>query len=198
MRAIYLNLDPYLAAFAAWLKANPPLDPETGERATPPPTFAPLTLAVTIPLGETAAILWACEGHSSETEPNFNKISVDGQTIYVIAAAPGAEVIGNAIAFDQTLGLSALAPGMKYAVKPVNGDSAEIEVSISSDDFDLPVFTLTVLVRREQASGPVDLVDFTPPASAIAAGTDLKGCKFDGNEIVAAKTTGALSAPAGA
>ena len=164
MKAIYINLDPYLQAFADWLNAGKP---------GTAPCFDPLPLAVTIPLGETAAILWTCEGDSAETEPNFNTISVDGQTIYVLATAPGAEVIGNAIAFNQTPGLSALAPGMKYAVKPVDGDSAKIEVSIGNDDLDLPVFAIPVLVRRETASGPVDLVDFTPPAAAPSA-ADIK------------------------
>lgn len=189
MKAIYINFDPYLQAFADWLNAGKP---------GPAPSFQPLPLAVTIPLGESAAILWACEGDYADAEPNFNTVTVDGQTIYLLATSPNAETIGDAVAFNQTLGLSSLAPSAKYAVKAVTGDSTEIVVSISSDDFDLPVIPFTVLVRREQASGPVDLVDFTPPAAAIAAGTDLKGTKFNGNEIVAAAGTGALSAPAGA
>jgi hypothetical protein len=84
---------------------------------------------------------------------------------------------------------------MKYAVAKFSGGPVKIYIADGSGN-DLVAVTVPVLVRREQASGPVDLVDFTPPAAAIAAGTDLNGCTFDGNAIEAAADTGVLSAPA--
>ena len=47
MKAIYINLDPYLQAVADWLNAG-----ATGTA----PSFDPLPVAVTIPAGQTACI----------------------------------------------------------------------------------------------------------------------------------------------
>jgi hypothetical protein len=89
---------------------------------------------------------------------------------------------------------------MEYAVGAETGNFTLFVEIMDLDTEEQEEFTVAipVIVNRETASGPVDLVDFTPPASAIAAGTDLKGATFGGNEIVAAAETGALSAPAGA
>ena len=192
MKAIYLNLDPYLAAFAAWFKgAN--VDPDTGVPQTPPPTFNPLPLAVTIPLGESAAIYLPGSGEAEE-EPNENTTTVDGETVFFVTVADA--IPADALAVKVTPGFSALAPSAKYWIEAVSGD-VSASVKIKDEYGNETIIPFTVLVRREQAQGPVDLVDFTPPAAAIAAGTDLKGATFDGNEIVADETTGALSAPAG-
>ena len=189
MKAIYINIDPMLAAFAAWLK---------GGKVGPAPTFAPLPLAVTIPLGESAAIFCPSGGEKTwEPIDGRNAVTVDGQTI---SFWQDAEYIPeDAIAIKVQPGLSALAPDAKYWVQAVTGDTT-VTIGIEYDDgaADPIYFSIPVLVRREQAQGQVDLVDFTPPAAALAAGTDLKGTKFNGNEIVAAAGTGALSAPAGA
>jgi hypothetical protein len=186
MKAIYINLDPYLAAFAAWLK---------GGKVGDAPTFNPLPLAVTIPLGESAAIYLEKAWVAEDGDYTTDDLTIDGVTVGVSAYA--GDDPGDALARDVVPGLSALAPAAKYAVVPVMGD-ASVQVYINDGDVDVGEIRFAVLVRRETASGPVDLVDFTPPASAIAAGTDLKGATFGGNEIVAAETTGALSAPAGA
>lgn len=180
MKAIYINLDPYLAAYAAWLK---------GGKSGPAPTSPSVPLAVTIPTATDVALLIPAD----ETEGDDLVITVDGKTVYLLSAVDSAT--------DTYLGavdLSAYS-GITYWTRPVTGSSVAITLYVASDDSqsDMIAFAFTVLVRRETASGPVDLIDFTPPASAIAAGTDLKGTKFDGNEIVADESTGALSAPAG-
>ena len=185
MKAIYINIDPYLAAFAAWLK---------GGKVGPKPDFQPLPLAVTIPLGESAAIYLEKAWVAEDEDFGPDLLTIDGVTVGVNVGMTGE---GDALARDVVPGLSALAPAAKYEVVPVTGD-ASVQVYINDGESDVGEIHFTVLVRREQSSGPVDLVDFTPPAAAIAAGTDLKGTKFNGNEIVAAAGTGALSAPAGA
>jgi hypothetical protein len=183
MRAIYINLDPYIAAFAAWIK---------GGKSGDAPTFDPLPLAVTLPLGESAAIYLEKAWVAEDEDYGPDMLTIDGTTVGVTASIAGE---GDALARDVVPGISALAPSAKYAVLPVAGD-ASVLVYINDGESDVGEIRFTVLVRREQSSGPVDLVDFTPPAAAIAAGTDLKGCTFDGNAIEAAADTGVLSAPA--
>lgn len=165
MKAIYINLDPYLAAFAAWLKANP-VDPDTGKRATPAPTFQPLPLAVTIPLGESAAIYLEKEWSAEDEDYAVDFLTIDGVTVGVSVGMTGE---GDALARDVVPGLSALAPAAKYAILPVMGN-ASVRVYINDTENDVGEINFTVLVRRETASGPVDLVDFTPPAAPSAAG----------------------------
>ena len=192
MKAIYINIDPYLKAVADWLNAG-----ATGTA----PCFDPLPVAVTIPLGETACIYCPSSGEA-ETDPIDapNSVTVDGKTLYFAqTAADGIPV--DAIAVKVAPGLSALAPSAKYWVEGVTGDtSATFYVTDGDVLGDAPIyFTVPVLVRRETASGPVDLVDFTPPISLSGvsfAGVDIEGAEFDGNEIVADADTGALSAPA--
>ena len=182
MKAVYINLDPYLAAFAAWIK---------GGKVGDAPTFDPLPLAVTVPLGESAAIYlekaWVAE--DEDFGPDF--LTIDGTTIGVAASITGE---GDALARDAVPGISALAPSAKYAVVPVAGD-ASVLVYINDGESDVGEIRFTVLVRRETASGPVDLVDFTPPASApsaadiksalVAAGEGaLAGVKLDGAILV--------------
>lgn len=194
MKAIYINIDPYLAAFAAWLK---------GGKSGPAPTGPSVPLSVTVPLGETPCIYLPAQsaenpaGKIAKDDPSADwdtvDVVIDGETI-TVATDPVSS--GDLIDSALVPGLSSLAPALKYAAAKFTGDSVKIYLKGAGEtsDHEIP---FTVLVRREQAQGPVDLVDFTPPAAAIAAGTDLKGATFDGNEIVAAETTGALSAPAG-
>lgn len=193
MKAIYINLDPYLAAFAAWLK---------GGKVGTKPDFQPLPLAVTVPLGTDVAIYIPCDSASDPGNPiiddgdvDLSSVTVDGQT-FMVGKDPGfSNIIESAISLPFS---SAATSGPTYAAVRFAGASYSANITLQGDsDANSTTIPFTVLVRRETASGPVDLVDFTPPASAIAAGTDLKGTKFDGNEIVADESTGALSAPAG-
>jgi hypothetical protein len=189
MKAIYINLDPYIAAFAAWLK---------GGKSGPAPSFQPLPLAVTVSLGQDVAVYLErnFEGVVDGADDfSADQLTVDGQSFGVDARL--SDETAPSIAHDLVLGFSQVAPSAKYSVLAIS-DSVSVVVKFYDDDNEDYPIIFPVLVRRETASGPVDLVDFTPPASAIAAGTDLKGATFDGNEIVAAAGTGALSAPAGA
>lgn len=156
MKAIYINLDPYLQAAADWLNAGKP---------GTAPSFNPLPLAVTIPLGETAAIYWAASGEADES-PEALSVTVDGQSLDLFGGdITAGEWPEGTIATNVEPGLSSLAPSAKYAVVPVSEDSVKYDVSIGQGDFEIR-FVFTVLVRRETASGPVDLVEFTPPAAA--------------------------------
>lgn len=186
MKAIYLNIDPYLAAFAAWLK---------GGKVGTKPDFQPLPLAVTVPLGESAAIYLEEAWVAEDEDFGYDYLTIDGVTVGVSSDMAGS---GDDLARDVVPGLSALAPAAKYAVFPVTGDAA-VHVYINDGEDDVGEIRFTILVRRETASGPVDLVDFTPPLSLAGvsfAGVDIEGAEFDGNEIVADESTGALSAPA--
>ncbi|MBQ1429139.1 MAG: hypothetical protein IIZ06_05670 [Kiritimatiellae bacterium] len=188
MKAICINIDPYLQAVADWLNAGKP---------GTAPSFDPLPVAVTIPLGEDVAIY--CPGTQDGDSAYFD---VGGEEI-AVTGSDAFDPTGTNIADNVSPRFSAYpAPAdatQKYCVVAVAGDSVTGSVEIQADNGDVVItIAFTVLVRRETASGPVDLVDFTSPAAAIAAGTDLKGTKFNGNEIVAAAGTGALSAPAGA
>ena len=189
MKAIYINIDQYLQAVADWLNAGHP---------GTVPSFNPLPLAVTIPLGETAGIYIVADAADAESVCESQTVTVNGQTLYVLTVGTDETGVPTAIAFNEVPGFSPVDPSIKYAVLPVTGSSIKTAISIVDAEDNKVTIPFAVLVRREQASGPVDLVDFTPPAAAIAAGTDLKGTKFNGNEIVAAAGTGALSAPAGA
>ena len=182
MKAIYINIDPYIAAFAAWVKSG-----EVG----PAPHFDPLPLAVTIPLGESAAIFKEAAVDSDDWAYVWS--TVDGVSIGVKAVTSSDPTPGEAgvIASDVVPGLSAITPSAKYGVFTVSGDTT-VTVYFNDGDIDYPV-VFTVLVRRETASGPVDLVDFTPPSSAadirsalVAAGDGaLKGVSLGGAIIIA-------------
>ena len=170
MKAIYINLDPYLAAFAAWI---------AGGKVGPAPSFDPIPLAVTIPLGETAAIF--AVGDTTGQGAGF---LVDGVDLYANAAAQGnppEPSIGESVLqADYAAGLSAFPAGTTvdsqlYQIFTVSGETANQTVIIvdAQEDDVLATIPFTVLVRREQASGPVDLVDFVPPAAAPSA-ADIK------------------------
>lgn len=160
MKAIYLNLDPYLATFAAWLKAGKPGDA---------PTFNPLPLAVTVPLGETAAIYINGHREGTDPDPSMEYLTVDGQTVGVFCTVAS----GDTIATEVVPALSAIIPGAHYDVRAVTGNSVSVTAFLADDEGNETPIPFPVLVRREQASGPVDLVDFTPPAAAPSA-ADIK------------------------
>ena len=188
MKAIYINLDPYLAAFAAW---QGPDDTPVGPG--PAPSFDPLPLAVTIPLGESVAI--AIENNSIDDE---NKVVVDGVDLYVKATAATTPQ-SDPIAQGVSLGLSAFS-GADYDIYPVSGDiSVVFEITSAPGDV-IGSIPFTVLVRREQPQGPVDLVDFTPPAAALTAAainTALGGSgAAEGQPLKGVSLTNATNAPA--
>jgi len=166
MKAIYINLDPYLAAFAAWLK---------GGKSGPAPSFNPLPLAVTVPLGETACIYLPAQsaenpaGKIAQDDPGADwdtvDVVIDGETI-TVATDPVSS--GDLIDSALVPGLSVAAPAMKYAAAKFTGGPVKIYLKGAGEASDHEV-PFAVLVRRETASGPVDLVDFTPPAAALSA-----------------------------
>lgn len=166
MKAIYINLDPYLAAFAAWLK---------GGKVGTKPDFQPLPLAVTIPLGEDVAVY--CPGGNPSGEPA--SFVIGDYCFTAIATGDWDPSSGENIASNVAPGLSKY-DGIEdypqvYSVKAVSGSEISITINIretETEHFDVFI-PFTVLVRRETASGPVDLVDFTPPAAAPSA-SDIK------------------------
>jgi hypothetical protein len=191
MKAIYLNIDPYLQAVADWLNAGKP---------GTAPSFDPLPVAVTIPLGE-SAVFFMQTGTFADGAAAINPW---GDNDLDWNVGPSSSISDDSIPGEGTGGeasgvaLSSILQSQKtYWGHVGNLDSFNAIVRIADDKGNNLIYiTFPVLVRRETASGPVDLVDFTPPAAAIAAGTDLKGCTFDGNAIEAAADTGVLSAPA--
>ena len=189
MKAIYINLDPFVAAARGYI---------AGDTATPPVFQDQLPLAITVPAGQSAALVCQTEA------------TVDGGTQPVpfaswTATVGGDSILSNALSSDYAPAMSGEFVTETASVYAVPATAAEINIAVTLTDgadenpktVALPAFT--VLVRREQASGPVDLVDFTPPVSLSGvsfAGVDIEGAEFDGNEIVADADTGALSAPA--
>lgn len=215
MKAIYINLDPYLAAFAAWLKANP-ADPDTGERATPPPSFDPLPLAVTVPMGQSVGII-VPGGNIVGGISALSAYSVDGITVAASldpneSTMPDPPAGESVITNDFGAGYTAYATeNTVNSVFSVSGESAAQTVYFfDEDDASLGSITFTILVRRETASGPVDLVDFAPPAAAPSAadiksalvaagdgalaGVDIKGTKWEDEFLtVAAADSGDIN-----
>jgi len=167
MKAIYLNIDPYLQAVADWLNAGKP---------GTAPCFDPLPVAVTIPLGE-SAVVYLNNATTDAEENDADTATIDGQTVYLCVYPDGGSAMpeGEVIALGVVPGLSAVAPSAKYAVVPwaawesENGAKVEFWIGEENDPTTAIHVTIPVLVRRETASGPVDLVDFTPPAAAPSA-----------------------------
>lgn len=162
MKAVYINLDPYLQAFADWLNAGKPGDA---------PKFDPLPLAVTIPLGQDVVLLSQGDIYTGDT----NVYTVDGQSVWAGFTSatgvvnPGDEDSAIARHFSRFV-----ASVEKYYPIQLTSDSPTLSIAISEAGGDnASVVTFAVLVRREPASGPVDLVDFTPPAAAPSA-ADIK------------------------
>ena len=196
MKAIYINLDPYLQAFADWHNGTT-FDSE-GIPATPPPAFNPLPLAVTIPLGESAAVLLPVKDGLSGA--NLCEATVSGVAIkYAIANKPSG--LGSEIEKNYTPGFSVLDADAKNSVVAIPANVSEFlaEATIIDEYENEDTVKIKVLVRRETASGPVDLSAYTAPISLASmdfTGVDILGATFEGNEIVANESTGVLSAPA--
>ena len=163
MKAIYINLDPFVAAARGYI---------AGDTATPPVFQDQLPLAVTVPAGQSAALVCQTEA------------TVDGGTQPVpfatwTATVGGESILSNALSSDYAPGMSGEFVTETASVYAVPATAKEINITVTLTDgadenpktVALPAFT--VLVRRETASGPVDLVDFTPPAAAPSA-ADIK------------------------
>jgi hypothetical protein len=194
MKAIYINIDEYIQPVVDWIK---------GGRIGPiPKPGYVLPVSVTIPLGQSAAVFAPGKWAPEEEYGEVIVCSVDGDRISARAVPSNVPEPEESTPIDYGCvpGFSKIGPEMEYAVWAETGNfTLFVEImDLDTDEQEEFTVAIPVIVNRETASGPVDLVDFTPPASAIAAGTDLKGATFDGNEIVAAAETGALSAPAGA
>lgn len=181
MKAIYINLDPYVRAARAYV---------AGETDTPP-RIVPLALplSVVVPAGEDAALLCQTEATAaSGTQPlPFATWSVSPS-------------LGDPVRTGLSLHLSeefVAETAAAYAI-PQGAASVVATVTLTDGDAEDPrtveLPPITVLVRRERAQGPVDLVDMQAPPDM--AGVDLAGATFGGSAIVADETTGALSAPA--
>ena len=163
MKAIYINLDPFVAAARDYI---------AGDTATPPVFQDQLPLAITVPAGQSAALVCQTEA------------TVDGGTQPVpfatwTATVGGDSILSNALSSDYAPGMSGEFVAETASVYAVPATAKEINIAVTLTDgadnnpktVALPAFT--ILVRRETASGPVDLVDFTPPAAAPSA-ADIK------------------------
>ena len=210
MKAIYINLDPYLAEIADWLNAGKP---------GTAPKFVPLPLAVTVPLGESACIF--CLGNTDGEGALF---IVGDQRIIAMNTGdldPSGE--GPFLATGVKPGFSIYptdpedSRDVQYSVFAVDGSSVSASFKITDEDDSFVVaFSIPVLVRREQAQGPVDLVDFTPPAASGSAfiadqcgfesalreasfsGVSLSGANTSDLNLSGADASGLLLAPANA
>lgn len=186
MKAIYINLDPFVAAARGYI---------AGDTATPPVFQDQLPLAITVHAGQSAALVCQTEA------------TVDGGTqpvpfAYWTATVGGDSILSNALSSDYAPAMSGEFVTETASVYAVPATAKEINITVTLTDgadenpktVALPAFT--VLVRRETASGPVDLVDFTPPLTATqintalggtgaAEGQPLKGVTLAGASIVA-------------
>ena len=167
MKAIYINLDPYLQAVPHCLNA-----PQPGTV----PHFDPLPLAVTIPLGETAVFFLQtgtfADGAAKINAWGDNDIGwTTNPSSIVDDTTPGSGTGGEA----SGVAFSSILQSQKTYWGHIGGaTSFGATASVwDSEDNEIAIIPFTVLVRREQASGPVDTVDFTPPAAAPSA-ADIK------------------------
>lgn len=148
MKAIYINLDAYLAPLVAWIKAG-----KVGDA----PKFSPLPLAVSVGLGESVGV-FAQSG------------TVSGAVASVSwSFSPS---LGDAIASSVSLGLSQILASESASVYAVTGDAFTATATItdvSSPTAGTYAIAFPVVVNRAKAQGPVDLVDFTPPSAVTAA-----------------------------
>lgn len=165
MKAIYINLDAAIAAVCAGRKIVQSI----------------LPLSVTIPAGQTAAV-YAQTGTAAKT------------------ADAGSAVTGITWTFSPSLGAaiaSGVAPGMSQvlasetaSVYAVSGDGFAATATIKNSDTTVGTFAVQVVVNRETLDGPVDLVDFTPPAAAPSAADIKSALVAAGNGALAGVSLG--------
>ena len=160
MKAIYLNLDDALRAVLA---GETPAQPQ-------------LPLAVTIPAGQTAAV-FAQTGTASKTADAGSAVTGITWTF-----SPS---LGDAVATGVAPGMSQVLASETASVYAVSGDGFIATATIKNGDTVLATVAITMVVNRETASGPVDLVDFTPPATAPTAAQIRSALVADGHEALA-------------
>jgi len=179
MKTIYINLDPYLRELIAWIK---------GGKVGDAPKFSPLPLAVTPPVGADVAV-YAQSG------------TVSGAIASVSwSFSPS---LGDAIAQNVAPGLSQVLASESASVYAVTGNRFVATATIT--DVTTPTagtyaIAFEVLVNRPAIDGPVDLVDFTPPAPAPTAAqinTALGGSgAAEGQPLKGVSLTNTTNAPA--
>ena len=170
MKAIYLNLDAAVRSVCAGRKVVQSI----------------LPLAVTIPAGQTAAV-YAQTGTAAKTDDAGSAV-----TGITWAFSPS---LGDAIATGVAPGMSQVLASETASVYAVAGGSFTATATIKNGDTVLATVAITVIVNREQAQGPVDLVDFAPPAvtaasinaalggTGVADGAPLNGVKLEGTNL---------------
>ena len=187
MKAIYINLDPFIADARGYI---------AGDTATPPVFQDQLPLAVTVPAGQSAALVCQTEA------------TVDGGTQPVpfatwTATVGGDSILSNALSSDFAPAMSGEFVTETASVYAVPATAKEVNITVTLTDgadenpktVALPAFT--VLVRRETASGPVDLVDFTPPLTATQINAALGGTgAAEGQPLKGVSLASATNAPA--
>lgn len=181
MKAIYINLDDAVRAVCAGRKVVQSM----------------LPLAVTIPAGQTAAV-YAQTGTAAKTDDAGSAVTGITWTF-----SPS---LGDAIATGVAPGMSQVLASETASVYAVSGDGFTATATIKNGNATVGTFAVQVVVNRETLDGPVDLVDFTPPASGgtpsaadirsalVAAGNGaLEGVSLGGANIVATGTDGATT-----
>ena len=148
MKAIYINLDGAIAAVCAGRKVVQSM----------------LPLAVTIPAGQTAAV-YAQTGTAAKTADAGSAVTGITWTF-----SPS---LGDAIAQNVAPGMSQVLSSETASVYAVAGDSFTATAAIKNSDTTVGTFSVQVVVNRETLDGPVDLVDFTPPASGTPSAADI-------------------------
>lgn len=149
MKAIYLNLDAAVAAVLAGRKVAQSM----------------LPLAVTIPAGQSAAV-YAQTGTAAKTADAGSNVTGVAWTF-----SPS---LGDAIATGVAPGMSQVLASESASVYAVSGDGFTATATIKSGETTVGTFAVRVVVNRETIDGPVDLVDFTPPASGTPSAADIK------------------------
>ena len=173
MKAIYLNLDGAVAAVLAGRKVVQPVVP----------------LAVTIPAGQTAAV-YAQTGTAAKTADAGSNVTGITWTF-----SPS---LGDAIAQNVAPGMSQALSSESASVYAVSGDGFTATATIKNGDTAVGTFSVQVVVNRETLDGPVDLVDFTPPAAAPSA-ADIKSALVEaGRGALEGVSIGGTVLPAGA
>ena len=165
MKAIYINLDPYLAQIAAWIDAGKP---------GTVPFFDPLPFSVTIPIGQDIAFFMQAgtfaDGAAQIIPWGDNDLGweVTGATTNDIGVDSGPDGTGGEASCAFSSILSSQKTYWGHVPSSANTITAIVFIA-SGEGEDILKIPFTVLVRRETASGPVDLVDFTPPAAELTA-----------------------------
>ena len=170
MKAIYINLDPYIRAARPYFKG-----------AAPAPDFPAYTvpLSVTLAPGETAALICQTEATVAEGTQTLPFATWT-------ATVGGDSILSSAIATGWAPRLSAEFAAETASVYAVPAGATEIAVTVTlTDGEDTPTTLalppITVVVNATPATGPVELVDFCVPDSL--SGVDLAGATWGGTAL---------------